>query len=44
MVKIFLECIIAPGYSKEALEIFKKKENLRVLHLPSLITTARQRI
>jgi phosphoribosylaminoimidazolecarboxamide formyltransferase/IMP cyclohydrolase len=40
MVKIFLECVIAPGYSKEALEIFKKKENLRVLHLPSLITTA----
>jgi phosphoribosylaminoimidazolecarboxamide formyltransferase/IMP cyclohydrolase len=39
MVKIFLECVIAPGYSKEALEVFKKKENLRVLHLPSLITT-----
>jgi phosphoribosylaminoimidazolecarboxamide formyltransferase/IMP cyclohydrolase len=40
MVKIFIECVIAPGYSREALEIFKKKENLRVLHLPSLITTA----
>jgi phosphoribosylaminoimidazolecarboxamide formyltransferase/IMP cyclohydrolase len=40
MVKIFLECVIAPAYSKEALDIFKKKENLRVLHLPSLITTA----
>lgn len=40
MTKLFLECVIAPGYSKEALDIFKKKENLRVLHLPSLITTA----
>ncbi len=40
MAKIFLECVIAPGYSREALDIFKKKENLRVLHLPSLITTA----
>ena len=39
MSKIFLECIIAPGYSREALDIFKKKENLRVLHLPSFITT-----
>jgi len=38
MTKIFVECVIAPGYSLEALEIFKKKENLRVLHLPSLIT------
>ena len=36
--KIFVECIIAPGYSAQALEIFKKKENLRVLHLPSFIT------
>ncbi len=40
MAKIFLECIIAPGYSREALDIFKKKENLRVLHLPSILTTA----
>lgn len=37
--KIFVECIIAPGYSPEALEIFKKKENLRLLHLPSVLTT-----
>lgn len=38
--KIFLECIIAPGYKPEALEVFKKKENLRILQLPSFITTA----
>jgi phosphoribosylaminoimidazolecarboxamide formyltransferase / IMP cyclohydrolase len=40
MTKIFLECVIAPGYRPEAIEIFKKKENLRILHLPSFITTA----
>ncbi len=40
LAKIFLECIIAPGYRPEAFEIFKKKENLRVLQLPSFITTA----
>ncbi len=27
----FLECIIAPGFDKEALEIFKDKKNLRLL-------------
>jgi phosphoribosylaminoimidazolecarboxamide formyltransferase / IMP cyclohydrolase len=40
MSKIFIECIIAPGYRPEAIEVFKKKENLRVLELPSMITAA----
>ncbi len=40
MSKIFLECVIAPGYRPEAMEVFKKKENLRILQLPSLMTTA----
>ena len=31
---IFLECIVAPSFDKEALEIFKTKKNLRVLRLP----------
>lgn len=31
MVKTFLEVIIAPDYTAEALEIFKTKKNLRVL-------------
>ena len=31
--KIFIEAIIAPGYSSEALETFKKKPNLRVLKI-----------
>ncbi len=28
---IFLECVIAPGFSDEALKLFAKKKNLRVL-------------
>ncbi|MET3556933.1 phosphoribosylaminoimidazolecarboxamide formyltransferase/IMP cyclohydrolase [Streptococcus rupicaprae] len=34
MSKIFLEIIIAPSYTSEALAIFQKKANLRVLELP----------
>ncbi len=33
MAKIFLEIIVAPDYTAEALEILKKKKNLRVLKL-----------
>lgn len=32
--EIFLECVIAPGFSSEALTIFEKKKNLRVLEFP----------
>jgi phosphoribosylaminoimidazolecarboxamide formyltransferase / IMP cyclohydrolase len=31
LVKPFLECIIAPEVTREALEVFKKKKNLRVV-------------
>ena len=31
---IFLECIVAPSFDTEALEILKTKKNLRVLKLP----------
>lgn len=33
---IFLEVIIAPGFSKEALIVFRKKKNLRLLKLEGL--------
>ncbi len=36
MSKIFLEVIIAPSYSKEALEIFSNKKNLRILILENI--------
>jgi phosphoribosylaminoimidazolecarboxamide formyltransferase / IMP cyclohydrolase len=32
----FLECIIAPGYDKESLALFKDKKNLRLLELNEL--------
>ena len=38
IIKIFTEVIIAPGINDEAKEIFKSKNNLRVLILTSLIT------
>lgn len=36
MVKIFLEIVIAPDYTEEALEVLKTKKNLRVLKLPTI--------
>ena len=36
MIKIFTEVIIAPGISDEAEKIFKTKNNLRILVLPSM--------
>lgn len=40
MVKIFLEVIIAPQFTAEALAIFKQKPNLRLLEMPALKTDA----
>ncbi|MFH0912671.1 MAG: bifunctional phosphoribosylaminoimidazolecarboxamide formyltransferase/IMP cyclohydrolase, partial [Candidatus Omnitrophota bacterium] len=34
----FLECIVAPGFDKEALDLFKDKKNLRLLELDALGT------
>lgn len=36
--EMFLECIIAPAYEPEALEIFAKKKNLRVLAYADLVS------
>lgn len=36
MVNIFLEVIIAPSFSKDALEILSKKPNVRLLQLPEI--------
>lgn len=37
-VKIFLECVIAPGFRPDALEAFHSKEKLRLLQHASLLT------
>jgi phosphoribosylaminoimidazolecarboxamide formyltransferase/IMP cyclohydrolase len=34
---IFLEVIVAPSFSKEALEVLTKKKNLRLLELPEIL-------
>jgi phosphoribosylaminoimidazolecarboxamide formyltransferase/IMP cyclohydrolase len=34
MKKIFFEVIVAPGYTDEALKVFKKKKNLRIINIP----------
>jgi len=36
IIKQFYEVIIAPDYEEEALEIFKKKENVRVIKSPQI--------
>ena len=36
MSEMFLEVIVAPSYTEEALEILKKKKNVRVLLLPEI--------
>lgn len=44
VVKLFTECIIAPGYTREAKEIFAKKKDLRLLALPQLLQTLTEKI
>ncbi len=34
--EIFLECIVAPDFSHEALDVFAKKKNLRILKWPEI--------
>jgi phosphoribosylaminoimidazolecarboxamide formyltransferase/IMP cyclohydrolase len=36
--KLFLECVIAPGYHPEARDILGKKNNLRLLEQPTLLS------
>jgi phosphoribosylaminoimidazolecarboxamide formyltransferase/IMP cyclohydrolase len=46
VAKLFVECIVAPGYEPAALEKFAAKKNLRLLrllHLPSRDSSARDR-
>ncbi len=33
--KLFVECIVAPSFSAEALEVFAKRENLRLVQVPA---------
>lgn len=42
MVDLFLEVVIAPSFSKEAVEIFSKKPNVRLLELPHMLSPDRK--
>lgn len=33
IIKIFTECVVAPGYTNEAIEVLKNKKNLRILEI-----------
>ena len=35
---LFLECVIAPDFTSEALQIFSKKKNLRLLRWPQILS------
>ena len=37
LAKVFFEIIIAPDYETQALELFSKKKNLRVLKMPNIL-------
>ena len=37
MMEMFLEVVIAPSFTKDALEIFSKKPNVRLLELPDML-------
>lgn len=39
----FVECVIAPGYEPEALELLKKKKNRRFLACPQLLKSKRDK-
>lgn len=39
----FLECIISPCFSADALDLLKEKKNLRLLELPEMLTKIPQR-
>jgi phosphoribosylaminoimidazolecarboxamide formyltransferase / IMP cyclohydrolase len=43
VAKLFVECIVAPGYEAAALEKFATKKNLRLLHLPAREGSSRER-
>ena len=42
MKEIFLEVVVAPSFEPEALEILKKKKNVRILELPSIRTKQKE--
>jgi len=44
ITSLLTDVVVAPGYSKEALEIFSKKKNMRVLELGKFSTKKKERM
>ncbi len=44
LAKVFLECIIAPEFEPDALKVFEKKKNLRILHLPDFMVQPKEEV
>ncbi len=42
LTQLFLECVVAPKFSKEAKEHFKTKKNLRILEWPEMLDHKKQ--
>lgn len=42
LVKLFLECVVAPGFTKDALKILKRKKDLRIIQPPSTLISPRE--
>lgn len=36
IIKLFVEVVIAPGYSEDAIQVFSKKQNIRVLEMSDM--------
>lgn len=43
MVELFLEVVIAPSFTKDALQIFSKRPNIRLLELPAILSPEKRK-
>ncbi|MEW5746008.1 MAG: bifunctional phosphoribosylaminoimidazolecarboxamide formyltransferase/IMP cyclohydrolase [Nitrospirota bacterium] len=43
MAELFLEVVIAPSFTKEALEVFARKPNIRLLALPEMLSPEKRK-
>ena len=44
IIKLFTECIIAPGYTEKAKNVFAKKKDLRLIVLPDLLNSKTEEV
>ena len=44
LCKVFLECVIAPEYEEDALKVFEKKKNLRILQMTDFFVQSKEEL